>query len=31
MLRLKLQINLESFLEFNDIRAADNSETARRV
>lgn len=31
MLPLKLQINLESFLEFNDIRAVDNSENAGRV
>ena len=28
MLPLKLQINLEAFLEFNDIRAVDTSETA---
>jgi hypothetical protein len=26
-----LQINLEAFLEFNDIRAVHNSETAGRV
>jgi hypothetical protein len=31
MLLLKLQINLEAFLEFNDIRAVHNSETAGRV
>jgi hypothetical protein len=31
MLPLKSQINLEAFLEFNDIRAVDNSETAGRV
>jgi len=31
MLRLKLQINLEAFLELNDARAVDNSETAGRV
>jgi len=31
MLPLKLQINLEAFLDFNDIRVVDNLETAGRV
>jgi len=31
MLPLKLQFNLEAFLEFNDIRAVDNLKTSGRV